>query len=97
MDFDVVHPPRPEQQRVRRVGAAEEAVAAPLDHQAQVVSAREADGGDDVSHVFGGDRIGARRRAPGIQPARPFREARLVGEVERVAEQRFGVWTGEIG
>ena len=86
VDSDGVHIPGPEQQGIRRVGRAEIAVAAALDDQAQVVGAGEADGGGDVGGTLGRHHIGAGRRAPGVQPAGTFGEARLVGDVERVGE-----------
>ena len=45
--------PGPDQQRIRRVGGTEIAVAAALDDEAQVVLAREVERGDDVPRRFG--------------------------------------------
>ena len=66
---DGLHPPGPDEQRVGGVRRALVAVAAALDDQAQVVLAREVDRGDDIGGVARGDRVDARLRRPGIDPA----------------------------
>ena len=78
---DGVHPARPDQQRIRRVGGALVAVAAALDDQAQIVLAGEVDRGDDVRSRAGRHRVGARPRRPGVDPAEGLRQPDLVAEV----------------
>ena len=83
---DGVHPPRPDQQRIRRIGRALVAVAAALDDQPQIVLAGEIDRGDDVVGRTGGHRIDARLRRPGVDPAERLRQADFVAEIVRVLQ-----------
>ena len=83
---DGVHPSRPDQQRVRRVGRALVAVAAALHDEPQIVLAGEIDRGDDIVRRPGGHRVDARPRRPGVDPAEGLRQPDLVAEVVRVLQ-----------
>ena len=76
-----VHVPGPDQQRIRRVGGTEIAVAAALDDEAQVVLASEVDRGDDIPSRLGRHGEYARLSAPGIEPAGGLRQPDLVADV----------------
>ncbi len=78
---DGVHLACPDQKRIGRVRAAEIAVAAAFDDEPQIVLAREIDGGDDVGGRLDGDRIDARPRSPGVDPAERLGEPDLVAEI----------------
>ena len=83
---DRVHLPRPDQQRVGRVRRPLIAVAAALHHQPQIVLPREIDRGDDVRRRLGGDRVDARLRRPGPDPAERLRQPDFVAEIVRILE-----------
>ena len=55
-------------------------------HEAQIVFAGEIYGGGDIARGLGSDCIDARRRHPGIGPARALRSPGLVADIERVAQ-----------
>jgi hypothetical protein len=97
MDGDRVHPPGPHQQRVRRVRAAEIAVAAAADDQAEAMFAGETDGGRDVCGALGGEDVPAGRDTPGVEPSRALIEPRLVADVEGVGQQGLGPGTFQAG
>jgi hypothetical protein len=61
-------------------------VPAAFDHETQIMLAREIYGGGDIHRALGRDRIDARRRHPGVDPAGTFRRPDLVAEEERVAQ-----------
>ena len=83
---DRVHMARPDEQRVGRVRRSLVAVAAALHHQPQVVLPGEIDGRDDIAGRLGGDRVDARPRRPGADPAERLRQPDLVAEIVRVLE-----------
>src|SRR5215472_12387287 len=77
---DRVHPPSPDQERVRRVRAAEVAMPATFDDQAKVVLAREVDGGDHVRGRLRGDGVDARLKGPAVDPAGRLRQPYLIAD-----------------
>ncbi len=81
MQNDVVHCPRPDEQRIRRARSALVTVSTAFDDQTQIVIASETDGRDDVVSPGGRDRIDARRGHPRIHPAGVLRQSGLVTEV----------------
>ena len=86
MKRNIVHPSRPDQQRIGRIRRAVKTVAAAFDDQAQIVLAGEVDGGRDVGGSPGGDSIDARRRRPAVSPAGVLRRPGLVADEERIAQ-----------
>ena len=83
---DGVHPSRPNQQRVCRIGCALVAVAAALHDDPQIVLAGEIDGGDDILRRPRGHRVHAGPRRPGVDPAEGLRQPDLVAEVVGVLQ-----------
>ena len=93
MHRDVVHVPRPNQQRVGRVGGALVAVAAAFNHEAQVVVAGEIDGLGNVVSISRGDCVRAGLGSPRIDPSQGLRESGLIADVVRIfqiLQQEFG-------
>ncbi len=86
MQGDVIHSPRPYQQRVGRVGRTLVTVTTAFDDQTQMVLARKIDRGDDIGRVPGSDRICAWLRGPGIDPAAGLGQRRLVADVVRILQ-----------
>ena len=82
----VVHVARPDQQRVGRVGRALIAVAAAFHHQPQAMRAGEVDRGGDVGGVARGDRVGARLRRPGVDPAEGLGQPDAVADIPGVLQ-----------
>src|ERR1035441_1283642 len=81
MHRDVVHVPRPNQKRIRRIRGALVAVAAAFDHQAQVILAGKIHG---LSNVMGSscrDRVNAWFGSPSVNPSQGLRESRLIADV----------------
>ncbi len=83
---DFGHAARPDQKRVWRVRCSLVRVAAALHHEPEVVGPGEIHRGGDILRRFGGDRIGARPRRPGADPAERLRQPDLVAEIVRVLE-----------
>src|SRR5207244_11739462 len=80
------HRASPDEERVGRVGGAEVAVAGALHDEAELLLAREVDARDDIRRVACPDRIDARRRRPGVEPAGNLRARGLVADIEGVME-----------
>ena len=81
MHRDIVHVPGPNQKRIRRIGRALVAVAAALDHQAQVIFAGKIHGLSDVMGISCRDRVNARFGSPCVDPSQGLRESRLIADV----------------
>src|SRR5205823_2554889 len=81
-----VHRARPDEERVGRVRGAEVAVAGALHDEAELVVTREIDAGDDIRRVARPDRIDARRRRPGVEPAGNLRARGLIADIEGVMD-----------
>ena len=90
----LVHRARPDQQRIRRVRRPLIGVARALHDQAQTIVAGEVHRRRDVGAGSRLHRIGARRRRPGVEPARDLRAAGLVAEIERVVNRGERVRAG---
>ena len=86
VQLHLVHRTRPDEERVGRVGGAEIAVAGALHDEAELLLAREVDSRDDIRRVACPDRIDARRRRPGVEPAGNLRARGLIADIEGVME-----------
>ena len=86
MHRDVVHVPGPNQQRIGRIGGALVAVAAALDHQAQIIFARKIHRRSDVVGISCRDRVYARLGSPRIDPSQGLREPGLIADVVRISQ-----------
>src|SRR5271167_1188907 len=78
---DIVHVPRPNQKRIRRIGRALVAVAAALDHQAQVIFAGKIHGLSNVMGISCRDRVNAWLGSPCVDPSQGLRKAWLVADI----------------
>jgi len=81
MQDNAAHRPRPDQQRIHRIGRTQIAVPAALDDQPQIVVAGEIDCSDNVSRGLGRHGVDARLRFPRIEPARALRQRDIVADV----------------
>ncbi len=86
MHLDIVHVPRPDQQRIRRIGGALVAVAAALDHQAQVIFAGKIHRRGNVLGISCRDRVNAWLGGPRVDPSQGLREPRLIADVIRISD-----------
>jgi hypothetical protein len=77
---DVVHLPRPNQERIRRVGRSLITVPATLHYQAQVILAREVDRCSNVIGILRRNCEYARFREPRIYPSYGLRQAWMVAD-----------------
>ena len=93
MHRDIVHVPRPNQKRIRRIGRALVAVAAALDHQAQVIFAGKIHGLSNVMGISCRDRVNAWFGGPCVDPSQGLREPRLIADViwiSQVLREKLG-------
>ncbi len=88
MHRDIVHVPGPNQKRIRRIGRALVAVAAALNHQAQVICTGEIHGLGDVMRISCSDRVNAWFGGPCVDPSQGLREPGLIADVIWIFELR---------
>ncbi len=86
VELDLVHPARPDEERVGRVRRALVAVSTALHDQAHAAIAREVHGRDDVGGLRGRNRVLARARRPRVEPARGLGQRGLVADLVGVLE-----------
>ena len=99
MHRDIVHVPGPNQQRIGRIGGALIAVAAALDHQAQVIFAGKIHRLGDVVGISCRDRINARLGRPCVDPSQGLSKSGLIADViwiSQVFEEQLGGGAGRI-
>ena len=84
MHRDIVHVPGPNQQRIRRIGGALVAVAAALDHEAQVIFAGKIYRRGNVLGISCRDRVDAWLGSPRVDPSQGLREPGLIADVVRI-------------
>ncbi len=84
--FDRPHGLGPDQQGVRRVGAAQIAVAPTLHDEAQIMRSREDHRSGDIGRGLGCDRVFAWPRRPGIGPAEGLGQRDVVADEEWIAQ-----------
>jgi hypothetical protein len=86
VNLQAPHAARPQKQAIRRIGLPQVTVAAPLDHEPEVLLPCEIDRGDNVGDVLRGHRVYAGRRRPSVEPAYGLRAAWLLLKEEWVGE-----------
>src|SRR5215813_6797733 len=99
MHRDIVHVPGPNQERIWRVGRALVAVAAALDHQAQVIFARKIHGLGNVVGISCSDCVNAWFGSPCIDPSQGLRESRLIANeiwISQILGELLGCGTRRI-
>src|SRR5271166_5874918 len=100
MHRDIVHVPGPNQKRIRRIGGALVAVAAALDHQAQVIFAGEIHSLSDVMGISCRDRVDAWFGGPGVHPSQGLGQPRLIADIiwiSQVLREKLGCSARGIG
>src|SRR5258708_17390232 len=100
MHRDIVHVPRPNQKRIRRVGGTLVAMAAAFDDQAQVIFAGKFTAFGDVMCISCRDRVNAWLGDPRIHPSQRLSESRLLADVVwifYVLQETLGRGAGRIG
>ncbi len=91
---DVIHVPRPNQQRIRRVRSSLIAVAAAFHDQAQIVFASKVYGHCNIIRVSCRNRINAWLCNPRVHPTQSLRKTRLIANVVGIIEILENVLTG---
>ena len=100
MHRDIVHVPGPNQQRIGRVGCALVAVAAALDHQAQVIFAGKIHRLGNVMGISCRDGVNAWFGSPCVDPSQGLREPGLIADVVwifQVLREKLGRGARRIG
>src|ERR1700685_181061 len=78
---NVIHVPRPNQQRIRRVRCALITMPATFDDETQTVVASKVYCGSDVVRISRRHRVNARLRGPCIRPTQSLRQPGLIADV----------------